>query len=301
MKLINSLIKWVVILAAGLSAALLTIIFLSDNPAFNPLLLRMITLFAIGFVSGLVGRVLFSKMFAPLSILLVLAADLLSISLIDLFYEMPYQMDSFKNGFNPAAFSFSTNDGVQLLFMGLTSLMPLLILRRRRKKAVQISKPTTTRPNESATKPRKLDLRQINPRNWQIFQAKSKENHQPVKISTQAKIDAQLKQAVRINPSPKAPSLNPPLPAKPVKTKNHKPTIVQSLAMKLKMPSKLFSANSNDVKLVGEEKHICPYCLEEVVDGDERGVAICSKCGTWHHQDCWDLTGSCGVAHRNEL
>jgi ribosomal protein L37AE/L43A len=70
---------------------------------------------------------------------------------------------------------------------------------------------------------------------------------------------------------------------------------------KLKLPGKIFKGNLADVKLVGEEEHCCPYCLEEVVKGDNRGVTVCPECGTWHHQDCWSLTGSCGVAHRNEL
>jgi len=58
---------------------------------------------------------------------------------------------------------------------------------------------------------------------------------------------------------------------------------------------------NNDVKLTGEEEHVCPYCLEEVVKNDSQGVVVCPECGTWHHQDCWNVTGACGVAHRNEL
>jgi hypothetical protein len=30
-----------------------------------------------------------------------------------------------------------------------------------------------------------------------------------------------------------------------------------------------------------------------VKKNDPRGVVICPDCGTWHHKDCWDVTGSC--------
>lgn len=80
-----------------------------------------------------------------------------------------------------------------------------------------------------------------------------------------------------------------------------KNTTVKPAARKFKMPGKIFKGSQADVKLVGEEEHVCPYCLEEVVKDDSRGVIVCPECGTWHHQDCWDMTDSCGVAHRNEL
>jgi len=56
-----------------------------------------------------------------------------------------------------------------------------------------------------------------------------------------------------------------------------------------------------DVKLLGETEHRCPYCLELVKKNDARGVVICPECKTWHHKDCWDVTGSCQVAHRHDL
>lgn len=45
-------------------------------------------------------------------------------------------------------------------------------------------------------------------------------------------------------------------------------------------------------------EHRCPYCLESVAQNDARGIKICSVCGAWHHQDCWDITGHCQVPHR---
>jgi ribosomal protein L37AE/L43A len=52
------------------------------------------------------------------------------------------------------------------------------------------------------------------------------------------------------------------------------------------------------VLLSGEEEHVCPYCLEEVVKNDRRGVKVCKVCKTWHHGDCWAITGVCQVPHQ---
>ncbi|MBX3048991.1 MAG: hypothetical protein KIT46_01665 [Anaerolineales bacterium] len=46
------------------------------------------------------------------------------------------------------------------------------------------------------------------------------------------------------------------------------------------------------------ETHVCPYCLEEVTKKDPRGVQICKVCKTWHHRDCWEITGVCQVPHQ---
>jgi len=56
-----------------------------------------------------------------------------------------------------------------------------------------------------------------------------------------------------------------------------------------------------EVKLLGGAENRCPYCLELIKKDDPRGVVICPECKTWHHKDCWDVTGSCQVAHRHDL
>lgn len=55
---------------------------------------------------------------------------------------------------------------------------------------------------------------------------------------------------------------------------------------------------SPEVQLMAEVQHVCPYCLEEVVKNDRRGVKICKVCKTWHHADCWAITGVCQVPHQ---
>jgi hypothetical protein len=51
------------------------------------------------------------------------------------------------------------------------------------------------------------------------------------------------------------------------------------------------------VRLVGEEEHRCPFCLELVEPDDPRGIVECQVCHTQHHADCWAITGACQVPH----
>ena len=53
------------------------------------------------------------------------------------------------------------------------------------------------------------------------------------------------------------------------------------------------------VRLIGVEEHRCPYCLEEVQKKDPRGVKVCPICHTYHHADCWAVTGNCQVPHHH--
>ena len=59
----------------------------------------------------------------------------------------------------------------------------------------------------------------------------------------------------------------------------------------------ILTKRSRKVKLVGEEEHICPYCLEPVTRHDHRGMKRCPICKTWHHLDCWTEVGECQVPH----
>jgi ribosomal protein L37AE/L43A len=52
------------------------------------------------------------------------------------------------------------------------------------------------------------------------------------------------------------------------------------------------------IALTSAEEHVCPYCLEEVKNRDPRGVKVCKVCKTWHHGDCWAVTGVCQVPHQ---
>lgn len=68
-----------------------------------------------------------------------------------------------------------------------------------------------------------------------------------------------------------------------------------------KLPrGKPMQIETNNVHLLGEVEHRCPYCLEVVEKNDPRGVKICPICQTQHHLDCWNITGVCQVPHQSE-
>jgi hypothetical protein len=67
-----------------------------------------------------------------------------------------------------------------------------------------------------------------------------------------------------------------------------------------RVPDKLkLKSHPELIKLVGEEEHNCPYCLETVTKNDPRGLEICATCKTWHHADCWEVAGECQVPHQH--
>lgn len=62
-------------------------------------------------------------------------------------------------------------------------------------------------------------------------------------------------------------------------------------------PARKRAARGAGITLSEREQHVCPYCLEAVTKNDRRGVKICKICKTWHHADCWEITGVCQVPH----
>ena len=86
------------------------------------------------------------------------------------------------------------------------------------------------------------------------------------------------------------------LTAKPKKL-----AVVAPSPSKTRQPTKKAKKNAKpEIKFVGKEEHICPYCLDPVLDHDPRGVKICPICKTRHHADCWGITGACQIPHSNE-
>lgn len=65
-------------------------------------------------------------------------------------------------------------------------------------------------------------------------------------------------------------------------------------------PKPKAQVEANNVRLLGEVEHRCPYCLEVVKKNDPRGIKVCPICQTQHHLDCWNITGICQVPHQSE-
>ncbi len=64
-------------------------------------------------------------------------------------------------------------------------------------------------------------------------------------------------------------------------------------------PARLSWRRRSQVRMNGHEEHRCPYCLDPIERKDRRGIKICPICHTWHHADCWALTGMCQVPHHH--
>jgi len=287
MKLLNSILKWLAALAFAISAGLLVIIFLSGNPQINAFLLRILILLAIGFTGGLLMRILFRKGFAIIQVVTAFLTNLLSVLAIDYFFESEYTLS-----FLSKEFTFSLpllTDYAQATLLLIISLPALLLFRKKRVKKVKRSEPERP-PGPSFSDRIKVTAYQVNPKNWNIKLPTFQQKKSSVPKNTTR---TSSKKRVQVSSS--------------AGKSNRKQTHIKSKAKavpssrKIKLPKLNKHSANNDVKLMGEEDHVCPYCLEEVVKNDTRGVAICPECHTWHHQDCWDVTGACGVAHRNKL
>jgi ribosomal protein L37AE/L43A len=288
MRVINAFLKWVAVLVVSLSAGLIAIIFLASRPDLDIFLQRLIMLAAIAFLGSLTSRILYRRLPGVFLLLLALISEILAVLAIDHFYESTYEFTFLTHDFtlqNPIVSDYS-----QAALMLLVSL-PVIFFLRRRKKVQKVEKeqvpPEPRVPFGQRIQP---VLVKLNPANWKFFKQIKRKAARP----TAKSISTSQSKLVRISASSKK-------PAAVIKSKSKRSTGKKPAAIKPSLPRKVRQTATNDVKLVGEEDHVCPYCLEQVHKNDKRGVVICQECGTWHHKDCWDLTGSCGVAHRNEL
>jgi ribosomal protein L37AE/L43A len=302
MKVFNGILKWLAVLAFSLSAGLLVIIFLSDQPQINVFLLRILILLAVGFTGGLFMRFLFRKGFAVVLILIGLITNVLAVLIIDYFYEMENFFSFLTFDFKlqpPLTIDFELQlpliidfefqvptaiDAAQIILLFLISLPAILVFRRKKKP--KISDKEFQQPRRTVSDRIKPIVYQVNPINWNIKLPKiGGKTSKPTSVRN---VNNSASSTMHISsPSSKSTKKRTSLKSK---TRN-----------KIKLPGIRTHHTNNDVKLMGEEEHVCPYCLEEVVKNDSRGVVICPECSTWHHQDCWNVTGACGVAHRNEL
>jgi ribosomal protein L37AE/L43A len=290
MKFFGGIFKWLAVLIFSLSVGLLTIIFLSDNPQVNAFLLRVLILLAIGFFGGLFMRLLFRKWFRIFQILFGVITNILAVLIIDFFYESDFRLSFITNKFEfqiPSA-----SDAAQMGVLLIMSLPAILFFRRKKKNAVKVPERSQPKlPKRSFSDRMKPIVYQADPRNWKITLPKMNMGTKTKNVSAPQRKSTS---SVQIS-SPSSKISTNSTHSKSRSSKKKSPN------NKIKLPGKRSHHINNDVKLMGEEEHVCPYCLEEVVKNDSRGVMICPECHTWHHQDCWAITGGCGVAHRNEL
>lgn len=314
MKLFHALLKWIALLALTLSVELLAIIFLAPRPEIDSFLLRIILLLAVALFSSLAGRLLFRRLPAMLLLLVAVLTSLLALLTIDHFYGGVYGFSFLTPGLKLRPPTLS--DGSQATLLLLASLPCTLLLRRKKKPARKPGAPPAAAqaqpaPSEARRRATITPLR-LDPRDWKVTRTLSA---QVGRLS--AGLQSSLKKA-GVNPSNSQKNTAKPVTASgalkvsapragaKISGFSRSKTVVRANGKKatgtaLRLPARSRRGALKDVRLMGEEEHVCPYCLEKVDKSVTGGMVVCPECSTWHHQDCWDLTGACGVAHRNEL
>ena len=296
MKLIKGFLKWLLLILIGVISGLLVYVLQEMLNVSNELISRLVILFCIAFITSVFCRLMFRKAWAVFQIILVFPAVTLALFWFDKVYPGVYQFEFTQNlskiqDVNSIQIP-TIQDASQILFMLVISLPFILFFRKKKKKIVTKSS-SKSRSKPGFSEKWKIFTYRVNPVNWSIGQKTkpSKKGHsqKPVRVNNHSS-----SLPVHISSSRKSPTN--------IKTGSKEKTRIISSKRKIRLPGNLFGSTVNhDVKLSGEEEKVCPYCLEEVRKGDSRGVVVCQECGTWHHEDCWTLSGSCGIAHRNEL
>ena len=275
MKILNTLLKFVLVTLVGCAVGYLVTFFLTPTDAITTIFIRVLQIISIGFFCGFASRIFFSHRQLLLRFLAVLFLSVISLLALDYFFENDFAINLIENGLRLP----DLTEGVQMSVVAFIGILSGLIGVRRKPK----TKPSPNIPlrEPSPSFPKKKTVSSSSPKKIVRSQpTKSK----PQKTTTIRK-PAITARASKITPSSQ----------KTLKVKS------ASTAKKQTIAQKKWRTAKNDIQLVGSEEHRCPYCLEIVYKGDARGVRICPECGTWHHKDCWDITGTCQVAHRNNL
>ncbi len=287
-----------VILSVVITSLIIPTFFLL-NQTVTPPLINITTIAVIGFVSGLSARLMLRQNTGLLRALSVL---------LSLFISLAY-LNHITNGYlglKPLDFNRSTPDWADLGQIALGAMIAWLVLHAWKSPAhtkkidssipVKLTAPPASRSTTQAKASVSSQRASLPSFFYQPFwQAQWSSFHSSCQ---------QLgKKILLIFPHPKhAQSKNP----KNARAKTSGASKAASLqAQKRRQPINAIARSSRrqkkpHVQLVGEEEHRCPYCLEIIKPNDPRGVVVCPICHTYHHADCWAITGTCQVPHLHE-
>lgn len=283
MKKINffhGFLIFLLILSVGFGSGYLILYYLTPQTQISQLITRALILLVVGIGVGLVCRLTVPVRMWFLKMCFGSFGSLLSIAALD--------------WYNPTAFALLRDRTLQIAWwsigeytqIGLVLTITAFIALIGKKKPVSVVHKETSKlesqKNVAKRKPASLPVKSvaIKKKRKPIIDLKALTKRKVIrKTGTQKKVitnssPKQSSQALRVKPTKKS-------------SAKRAPT------------TRMWSRKK--VKLTGTEDHHCPYCLEEVHKNDPRGVMICPDCGTWHHRDCWEITGSCQIAHKHEL
>jgi len=274
---LQAFLIFLLILSVGIGSGYLILYYLVPQTPIGQLVARVLVLLVASIGIGLVCRFAIPTRMWFLKLSFGIIGSLLSILSLDWFFPTTYGL------LHDRVFSIEQWSIAEYTQTGCLLLITLFIAFIGRKKTTpvqrELSKPELKKvisKKKPASSPSKV-----------VAQKKTK--LPAISLNSTAKTKAVRKTAQKRN----AP--------KPV-IKNAAPAVKVKASSKSSLNKKRTTRNkNNDVKLKGTEDHRCPYCLEKVYKNDPRGIVICPDCGTWHHRDCWEITGSCQIAHKHEL
>jgi len=272
---------FIVILQTVLISQLLLLTFLVRLYV-NMTLLKYIVVLLVGLLAGFSTRRFLTGRTRVLQLLAALISIALSLASLHILSEGFIGINLYYGSNN-------TPDWQGLTQFGLAALGSLLVINAFRTRTAPkevLPAPAAAAPQPKAKPKRSLPrfsfpaLKKSEPKVTKIAPAK-KERVSPKKSTTKkaSKTLAIQKTA-----------------AKPKKL-----AVVAAPKSKAKKTTRKAKKNAKtEIKFVGKEEHICPYCLDPVEDHHPRGVKICTICKTRHHADCWGITGACQIPHSNE-
>jgi ribosomal protein L37AE/L43A len=263
-KLVSSLLLILLVTILTFLAGLGLLQYLQQHSMSNPIIERAFTILVIGLMAGFSARIILRKWHMFWRVLIPFFVVGIGIFLLDKIFPKIYELVFI------ARTPWSEPIAIDLIQIGLGYVMGLLALfiGMRRKKPQPTIRPQPASKTKTKNRPAAKQAKKLF-----LFGKTSAD----LKKHTNKKISKQVT---------KKPLFKRSFPS--VRTTRLVSTRTRQLRRK-------------DVKLLGETEHRCPYCLELVKKNDSRGVVICADCKTWHHKDCWDITGSCQVAHRHDL
>ncbi|HAF62266.1 MAG TPA: hypothetical protein DCK95_08070 [Anaerolineaceae bacterium] len=281
LNFLQAVLLFLLVLAIGVGSGYLIIYYLIPSSQISELLVRIMILLVVGIMVGLVIRFALAARLVFLKILYGILGSLLSIAILDYFFPGTYSLIDKEVLFhNPTVSEYAQ--------MGSLLALTLFTGLGGRKKKAPTVKPPRKPPITLADRYHVMVAPITNTFDkWQTSLSSIHLN--PIKKSSPV--------VKKRSPQPKSSQARITTAQPIVKVKAKKETV----SVKKKPPVRKVHKKDENVKLVGTEDHRCPYCLEEVHKNDPRGIVICPDCGTWHHRDCWEITGSCQIAHKHEL
>ena len=272
-------------LQTALGSALLLLVFIFRQSVDLTTLIYAVVV-GVGLLAGFSARRFLAGHTRPLKLLTAILAAALSLAVL-------YTLSGGFLGVNLFFQSHATPDWIGLIQLLVAAAAAWLVQQAFSKTPIKEETPAsapTIQPAAPASRP--------TIKNWTAKLSLTKLKTSPVNSASKVKskkaepalaIQKKTKKTTNIQKLAVTPTkvVSVPKPAKKAKKAKKPAQTAQKRAKKV----------TKEIKFIGAEEHVCPYCLDPVEAHDARGVKICPICKTHHHADCWGITGACQIPH----